>query len=160
SGEAPPKPGLDIIEEGKNASYAGGMRAPIAHEPHRWMLYDLDLKSGKVRWERELRTSEPLAAKHPKNSYASETPITDGQRVYVYNGDLGLFAVDFKGKIVWTKRVMPPNSLPAENPEAAGGRIDFGTGASPALHKDRLFVSDDHEREEWFLAAYSTKTGE
>jgi outer membrane protein assembly factor BamB len=162
SDEPPPKPGLDIIEDGKPASYEGGMRAPIRKSAHRWMLYDIDLKTGKTRWERELRSGEPLAAKHPKNSYASETPVTDGRYVYVYNGDLGLFAVDFKGRVAWSARVQPPNSLPGENPAMARGRIDFGTAASPALYKDRLYIVDSHEPRQrpWFLAAYSTKTGE
>ena len=160
SSEAAPRPGLDIIEDGKGASYKEGMRAPILKAAHRWMLYDIDFKTGKVRWERELRSGEPLAAKHPKNSYASETPVTDGQRVYVYNGDLGLHAFDFRGKLLWTTRVQPPNSLPAENPAVAAGRIDFGTAASPVLHRDRLFVVDDHEPSRpWFLAAYATGTG-
>lgn len=160
SDEPAPRPGLDIIEDGKGASYKEGMRAPILKKPHRWVLYDIDFKSGKVRWEREFHSGEPLAAKHPKNSYASETPATDGRRVYVYNGDFGLLAFDFSGKKLWQTRVQPPNSLPAENPEFAAGRIDFGTASSPVLHKDRLFVVDDHEpRRPWFLAAYSTETG-
>src|SRR5713101_8048018 len=36
--ESKPKPGLDLIEEGKNASYAGGMREPLSTEVHRWIL--------------------------------------------------------------------------------------------------------------------------
>lgn len=161
SDEAPPVPGLDLIEDGKGASYKAGMRAPINHSPHRWMVYDIDFKTGKKRWERELRTGEPLAPKHPKNSYASETPVTDGQRLFVYNGDLGLYALDFTGKVRWSRRVQPANSLPAENAEQAKGRIDFGTASSPALYKDRLYVVDDHEpRRPWFLAAYSAQTGE
>ncbi len=50
SSEAAPKPGLDIIEDGKGASYKEGMRAPILKAPHRWVLYDIDFKTGKVRW--------------------------------------------------------------------------------------------------------------
>ena len=160
SDEPPPQPGLDVIEEGQQASYLGGMSQPLAETSHRWMLYDVDFTTGQVRWARELRDSAPLAAKHPKNSYASETPVTDGQHVYVYNGDLGLFAVDFEGNLVWERRVMEPGTLPAENPAAAAGRLDFGTGASPALYDDRIFVMDDHERQEWFLAAYSTADGQ
>jgi len=79
--------------------------------------------------------------------------------VYVYNGDLGLFAVDFKGELVWATRVMPLGSLPAEDPTRAAGRVDFGTASSPALNDDLVFVSDDHEPQEWFLAAYDTATG-
>jgi outer membrane protein assembly factor BamB len=126
------------------------------------VLYDFDFKTGKKRWERELLAGEPLAAKHPKNSYASETPVTDGRYVYVYSGDLGLYAIDFKGNIVWKKRVLPPNSLPGENPALLKGRIDFGTGASAVLHKDRLYVTQAHEpmQQGWFLAAYSAKNGE
>ena len=160
SDEPPPVPGLDIIEEGQQASYRGGMRQPLSPSPHRWMLYDISLETGAVRWSRELRDSAPLAAKHPKNSYASETPVTDGRHVYVYNGDVGLFAVDFDGNVVWEERVMKPDTLPAEDPAAASGRIDFGTGASPALHEDRIYVVDDHERVEWFLAAYRSSDGE
>jgi len=160
SDEPLPRPGLDIIEDGKGASYKEGMRAPILKKPHRWMLYDIDFKTGKVRWEREFHAGEPLAPKHPKNSYASETPATDGRRVYVYNGDTGLYAYDFSGKKLWQTRVQPPNSLPAENPDSAGGRIDFGTASSPVLHQDRIFVVDDHEpRRAWFLAAFATDTG-
>lgn len=162
SNEAPPTPGLDIIEDGKPVSYEAGMRAPINQSTHRWMVYDIDFKTGKKRWERELHTGEPLAAKHPKNSYASETPVTDGQRLFIYNGDLGLYALDFKGKVLWSKRVQPANSMPAENPQMAKGRIDFGTGASPALHKGRLYVVDAHEpiTRPWFLAAYDAQSGD
>ena len=47
------------------------------------------------------------AAKHLKNSYASETPVTDGERVYFYFGNVGLFAFDMDGKPVWSKPMGP-----------------------------------------------------
>ena len=75
--------GLDIIEDDQQASYEGGMRQPLADSDYRWLLYDVSFETGTIRWSRELRRSAPLAAKHPKNSYASETPVTDGRRVYV-----------------------------------------------------------------------------
>jgi PQQ-like domain len=43
-------------------------------DPHRWMLYDIDFDTGKVRWERAVATAVPAESKHQKNSYASETP--------------------------------------------------------------------------------------
>jgi hypothetical protein len=65
---------------------------------HRWAVIDFDFATGKVRWERELHRAAPPTAKQMKNSYASETPVTDGERVYVYFGAIGLVAaLDFNG---------------------------------------------------------------
>lgn len=46
---------------------------------HRWMVYAIDLKTGKTQWERELRNGPPPIFRQAKNSYASETPVTDGE---------------------------------------------------------------------------------
>ena len=53
---------------------------------HRWMVYDIDFETGAVRWARELHREVPTITRHLKNSYASETPVTDGERLYVYFG--------------------------------------------------------------------------
>ena len=55
--------------------------------PHRWFVYDLDFDTGAVRWVRELQSAVPQIERHLKNSFASETPVTDGERLYVYFGD-------------------------------------------------------------------------
>ena len=71
-----------------------------AKVPHRWMVYAIDFGTGRVRWQREIRNVVPPTPKHIKNSYASETPVTDGERVYVFFADIGLFAFDMKGNVV------------------------------------------------------------
>ncbi|HET9384091.1 MAG TPA: PQQ-binding-like beta-propeller repeat protein, partial [Gemmatimonadales bacterium] len=71
--------------------------------PHRWVVYDIDLKTGRVRWERDVHKGVPAKSRHLKNSYAAETPVTDGERVYAYFGNVGLFALDMSGKPVWSK---------------------------------------------------------
>ncbi len=110
-------------------------------------LYCYDLESGKRLWEREVYRGNPRGGRHRKNSFASETPVTDGENVYVYFTQHGLYAFDVDGKEVWTA------------PLAAHPTIrDYGTGASPALHGDRLFVLNDNE-EESFLAAFDKRTG-
>ncbi len=43
-----------------------------------WMVYDVEFTTGKIRWARELRTAHPPLLRHVKNSYASETAVTDG----------------------------------------------------------------------------------
>ena len=131
----PPKPGF----------YIGDWPASTA--PHRWMVYDIDYGTGSVRWTREVASTPPGRAKHLKNSYASETMVTDGERVYTYFGNLGLFALDLSGKLVWSKPMGPFKT-----------RNNWGTGASPVLHQGRIYVVNDND-EGSFLAAYDARTG-
>jgi outer membrane protein assembly factor BamB len=87
--------------------------------------------------------------RHVKNSYASETPVTDGNRVYVYFGSIGmLYALDLSGKTIWTKELGAFNT-----------QVELGTGASPVLFKDRLYVVNDNTTKS-FLAAFNTRNGE
>jgi hypothetical protein len=76
--QEPPKPGF----------YLGDW--PASPAPHRWMVYDIDFRTGAVRWEREVTSTAPGRAKHLKNSYASETAVTDGERVYFCFDHTGL----------------------------------------------------------------------
>ena len=125
----------------------GGHTAPgISTAEYRWMVYGIDFNDGRIRWEREVHRSVPLIAKHGKNSYATETPVTDGERVYVYFGGIGWFAFDLNGRPIW--------STPVE-PLAARG---WGTAASPVLHEDRLYVVNDNEAQS-YIAAFDTATG-
>ena len=50
---------------------------------HHWMVYCLSLKTGKLIWKHETHSGKPKMPRHPKSSYAAETPTTDGKRLYV-----------------------------------------------------------------------------
>jgi outer membrane protein assembly factor BamB len=126
--------------------YLGDWAASTA--PHRWVVYDIDVESGDVRWAREVSNDPPGRAKHLKNSYASETPVTDGERVYAYFGNKGLFALDFEGNVVWSREI---GSFPTRN--------NWGTAASPALHDGRVYIVNDNDGQS-FLAAFDAGTGE
>jgi outer membrane protein assembly factor BamB len=136
------------IEPPKKGLYFGGNRLEIPKDEHRWMVYCVDWKTGKVLWEREVYRGAPKGPRHLKNSYASETPVTDGERVYVYFGNLGLFCYDNKGNQLWKQMYEPRKT-----------RFGWGTAASPVLYKDRLYIVNDND-EQSFLAAYDKKTGE
>jgi outer membrane protein assembly factor BamB len=110
-------------------------------------LYDVDFTSGRVRWERVLHTAVPSQPVHLKNTYLSETPVTDGERVYVYSGSIGLFAFDLSGTPVWSKP-MP----------AVKTRLGWGSASSPVLHQGRLYIVNDNE-ERSFVAAYDAPSG-
>jgi outer membrane protein assembly factor BamB len=116
-------------------------------DEHRWELYDVDFRTGKVRWERAIHSAVPAQPVHQKNSYASETPVTDGERVYVYLGYVGLFAFDLNGKPVWSKP-MPVAKM----------RTGWGSASSPVLHDGRLYIVNDNE-ERPFIAAFDARTG-
>jgi hypothetical protein len=145
-----PFPALKPVPEYRGLSWNGSLdekSIETTSEAHRWVLYDVDFRSGRIRWERVLHTAVPSQPVHQKNTYFSETPATDGERVYVYSGSIGLFAFDMSGKPVWSKP-MP----------AVKSRMGWGTAASPTLHKGRLYVVNDNE-EQSFLAAYDAPTG-
>jgi outer membrane protein assembly factor BamB len=146
---APDQP-LKPVSEYRGRSWDGPLDdKSIATSPdsHRWVLYDIDFRSGKIRWERVLHAAVPSQPLHQKNTYISETPVTDGERVYVYSGSIGLFAFDLSGRPVWSKP-MP----------AVKSRGGWGTAASPALHRGRLYIVNDNE-EQSYLAAYDARSG-
>ena len=114
---------------------------------HRWVLYDVDFRTGAIRWERTLSASVPLQPVHQKNSYASETPVTDGERVFVYLGYAGLYAFDVSGAPVWSKPM-----------DAVKIRQGWGSAGSPVLHAGRLYVVNDND-ERSYIAAFDARTG-
>ncbi len=112
-----------------------------------YFLYSIDLDSGKIDWKREFHSGRPPGGRHRKNSFSSETPVTDGKRVYVYINNLGLFAYDLDGNKVWNT---PLESFPTI--------LDFGTASSPALVDDLIVIVNDNEKQQ-FIAAFNKNTG-
>jgi outer membrane protein assembly factor BamB len=112
-----------------------------------YFLYCLNLKTGGVEWQREFHAGQPPGGRHRKNSFTSETPVTDGKFVYVYVANLGLWAFDLKGKLVWTTPL-----------EANPIYLDFGTGSSPVLAGNLLVIVSDNEKQQ-YIAAFDKRTG-
>lgn len=127
-------------ETPKKGIYSRGNRG-IPDTVHEWWVYCHNLKSGKRVWGRKVHEGVPKSAIHSKNSFASETPVTDGERVYCYFGNLGIFAFTLEGKPVWEKRFRPRQTSHG-----------WGTAASPVLHGERLYLVNDNEEDSWLLA--------
>lgn len=135
-----------VLREGKSelptkGLYFGGNRLNPPTDVHRWMVYCLDLSTGKIRWEREAHKGVPETPHHVKNTYASETPVTDGERLYAYFGNVGLFCYDRDGKELWSRKF---GAFPTV--------FGWGTAASPVLHQGRIYVLNDNEKESFLLA--------
>jgi outer membrane protein assembly factor BamB len=112
-----------------------------------YLLYCLDLRTGKVIWKQEYHSGRPPGGRHRKNSFASETPVTDGKFVYIYAPNLGLYAYDMKGRQIWKTLL-----------EAYPVYLDFGTGSSPALAGNLIVIVNDNEKQQ-FIAAFDKRTG-
>ena len=144
-----PEVPIQPIENYRARSLGGAMTAAYITEqtePLQWVLYDIDFDTGEVRWERTLHEAVPSLPTHQKSTFASETPVTDGERVYTYMADIGLFAVDFDGNLVWSVEF---GWLP---------RREWGAASSPVLHDGRLYVVNDND-EQSYVAAFDAATG-
>lgn len=135
-------------EAPKKGLYFGGERREAPKSEHQWKVYCLDLNSGKILWEQLAHQAVPTTTIHIKNSRASETPVTDGQRVYAYFGNVGVFCYDLDGKLQWKKELQPHKV-----------RYGWGTAASPVLHGERLFIVNDND-EDSYLLALNARTGD
>ena len=114
----------------------------------RYMVYALDTATGKVVWEREAHRGKPYGGRHRKNTYASETPVTDGERLYVsFGGNVGLFCFSMDGTLLWHHN-WPPQPI----------YLDFGTASSPVVHGGRVYQLHDNDGESFF-SALDAKSG-
>jgi outer membrane protein assembly factor BamB len=128
---------------------ARDMESPEESEDLRYMVYALDARSGKIVWEREAHKAVPSGGRHRKNTYASETPFTDGQRLYVSFGqNVGLFCYTLDGTLVWKKQ-WPPQKI----------YLDFGTASSPVVHDGRVYLLHDSEQTS-YITALDAASGE
>ena len=110
-------------------------------EQQQRLLFCLDRSNGQVLWQR-IVLEAPLEKINRLNSYASSTPATDGEKVYVGFLDrdkMLIAAYDFEGNQVWAVRPGPFAST-------------HGYCSSPILWKDKLIVNGDHDGPAYIIA--------
>ena len=135
------------VEPPKKGLYFGGERKEIPKSAHHWFVLCYDLKSGRELWRQEAHHGAPVNQRHVKNTYASETPVTDGQCVYAYFGNVGLFCFDMDGRKLWQTNWPPVKT-----------RNGWGSAGSPVIHGGRVFVVNDNDNQS-FAVALDAKTG-
>ena len=108
----------------------------------------VDAKSGKIDFDKLVFLEEAKTAPniHSKNSHASPTPITDGERIYVHFGHMGTAAYKPDGEQIWASQ--KHKYIP-----------QHGNGGSPILANGNLvFCCDGSDKQ--FVLALDCKTGE
>lgn len=101
-------------------------------------LVCIDRQTGKITWSRSV-ASTVTESRGPsfgtRHGFASHTPVSDGEHVYVFFGNSGVIAFDLQGKQLWKTGVGSENASM------------FGSAASPILYKDHLIVTAASESE-------------
>jgi len=113
-----------------------------------FVVFSIDRKDGSILWKTKVREELPHSHTHQFGSWASNSPVTDGERIYAYFGSLGFYCLNMDGEILW---------------ERDFGRMEkvrsFGEGCSPVLYENKLIVLRDHEGQSC-LHVLDKKTGE
>ena len=89
----------------------------------------LDAAKGETLWDVEVFVKQmgPDEKINPKNSFASPTPITDGEHVFVHFGPDGTACLDRDGKRIWANDRLRYDSV-------------HGAGGSPVFAGSRLVL--------------------
>ena len=113
-----------------------GYRNPDSEEAdHSYTLKVLayDTRDGKLLWERTAYEGVMWDDRHRKNTYASNTVVTDGKLLYAFFEAPGIYAYDFDGRQVWKASL---------GNIAKGG---MGPGTSPLLFENLVILQVDQE---------------
>ena len=116
-----------------------------------WFKFDLiaiDRNTGDILWQKTLKELAPHEGTHGDASFASNSPVTDGEYIYAYFGSRGLYCVDMMGEVKWEKNI-----------GIMYKRNTFGEGSSPALYGNTLVILQDHEGDS-FITAIDKRTGD
>ena len=115
---------------------------------YEFVVLCLDRASGKERWRRTAARKIPHQGHHGDNSFASASPVTDGERLYCWFGSAGLFCYDLDGAKSWERDL-----------GKAFVGASLGEGGSPAWHNGRLVIVRDQQRQS-SIETLNAATGE
>ncbi len=138
---------LAPIEEPRGRRGRRG-RSAAPSSVHQFVIFAINRSDGSIRWQRVAREEVPHEGTHQTGSWAANSPVTDGEHVYVYFGSRGLYCYDMGGNLQWEKDLGDMHT-----------RNSFGEGSSPALYGDAIIINWDHEGDS-FIIALDKRTGD
>ncbi len=122
----------EVPAEGFSSPIVWGGRVFLTGgDENRCEVMAFDAASGKALWKTEVPRADGEKAEVPEQcGMAAATPATDGKRVYAIFASGDLAALDFEGKVLWSKRLAVP-----KNP--------YGHATSLLTFQDRVIVQFD-----------------
>jgi outer membrane protein assembly factor BamB len=120
---------------------------------HRFMLYALDKRSGKILWERVAHEGVPVDKRHIKSTYANSTPATDGRIVVAWFGSQGVHAYDVNGRSLWKVDLGRVDMGAYDIPT-----YEWGPASSPIIWNNLVILQCDTQTDS-FLLALDANTG-
>ncbi len=113
----------------------------------KFVVLAVNRRDGAILWQRTLRSQRPHEGTHETGSWASSSPVTDGEHLFAYFGSRGLSCLDMDGELLWQTDVGDMQTLHGH-----------GEGSSPALYQDTVIINWDHQGES-FVMALDKRTG-
>ena len=115
---------------------------------HQFAVMAIDRHTGAVVWRRTVATRQPHESTHESATWASNSPVTDGEHVLSFFGSNGLYGLDTGGRLLWSRDL---GDMQVKH--------GHGEGASPLLHDETVVVNWDHEGAS-VIVALAKRTGE
>ena len=115
---------------------------------HQFAVMAIDRHTGAVVWRRTVATRQPHESTHESATWASNSPVTDGEHVLSFFGSNGLYCLDTGGRLLWSRDL---GDMQVKH--------GHGEGASPLLHGETVVVNWDHEGAS-VIVALAKRTGE
>ena len=139
------------ISSQPNASFKPGLYgdgdASDDRSRHKWALYAIDTRTGKIVWERVAFEGEPGNKRHIKSTYASASPATDGRIVVAWFGSQGVFAYDVNGTLLWKVDLGRVDMGAYDIPS-----YEWGPASSPIIWNGLVLLQCDTQADSFVLA--------
>src|SRR5262249_8595510 len=107
----------------------------------------LDRRDGQIQWQAAAPTPNEKEKLYWKNTFASSTPVADGERVITFFGNSGLVAVDFAGHELWHRDLGTFTTM-------------HGPGVAPVLYQDLVILIQDQHNADSVFVGINKETGE
>lgn len=133
------------------SGYGTGRGAPGDIKKLERHLICVSLKDGKILWDKSIAAKQPeesYSRMLGEHGYATSTPVSDGERVFVFFGASGVLAFDLAGQQLWQANVSDGSTK---------SKMGWGSASSPILYRDTVIVNAAAEAKS--LIALETKTG-
>ncbi|MBN1127135.1 MAG: PQQ-binding-like beta-propeller repeat protein [Sedimentisphaerales bacterium] len=107
-------------------------------------VVSVDVESGMILWDKKIKPVLPESSSVRDHGYAAQTPVTDGEYLYVFFGKTGLLKFDLQGNQIWQTSVGTKTH-------------GWGSGTSPILYENLVIVNASVESDS--LVAINKNTG-